>query len=70
MIDLTVTCGRLTNPAIRCVGIAVNTERLDEAAALEYLALTTAQYDLPAVDPIRTGVAPIVERIAAEFGKS
>lgn len=70
VIDLTVTCGRLTNPAIRCVGIAVNTERLDEAAAQEYLALTSAQHDLPAVDPIRTGVEPIVAYIAAEFGKS
>lgn len=68
VIDLTVTCGRLTNPEIRCVGIAVNTEKLDEAAAREFLALTESQFDLPAVDPIRTGVEPIVARVAAEFG--
>lgn len=68
VIDLTVACGRLTNPEIRCVGIAVNTEKLDDAAAKEFLARTEAQYDLPAVDPIRTGVGPIVDRVAAAFG--
>lgn len=69
VIDLTVTCGRLTNPEIRCVGIAVNTEHLDEAAAAKVLAETGAAHGLPAVDPIRTGVGPIVEKIAAEFGR-
>jgi uncharacterized NAD-dependent epimerase/dehydratase family protein len=68
VIDLNVTCGRLTNPEIRCVGIAVNTELLDEGAAQEVLARTSAQFDLPAIDPIRTGVGPIVDRIAREFG--
>lgn len=69
VIDLTVTCGRLTNPDIRCVGIAVNTEHLDDAAAAKVLAETSAAHGLPAVDPIRTGVGPIVEKIAADFGR-
>jgi len=69
VIDLTVTCGRLTNPEIRCVGIAVNTEHLDEAAAHKVLAETSAAHGLPAVDPIRTGVGPIVDKIAADFGR-
>jgi uncharacterized NAD-dependent epimerase/dehydratase family protein len=69
VIDLTVTCGKLTNPDIRCVGIAVNTEHLDDAAAAKVLAETSAAHGLPAVDPIRTGVGPIVEKIAAEFGR-
>ena len=69
VIELTVTCGRLTNPAIRCVGIAVNTAALEDSAAEAYLAETGAAHGLPAVDPIRTGVGPIVERIAAEFGR-
>jgi uncharacterized NAD-dependent epimerase/dehydratase family protein len=69
VIDLTVTCGKLTNPDIRCVGIAVNTEHLDDAAAQKVLAETSAAHGLPAVDPIRTGVGPIVEKIAAEFGR-
>ena len=33
VIDMTVACGRLTNPAIRCIGIAVNTQALDEHVA-------------------------------------
>jgi uncharacterized NAD-dependent epimerase/dehydratase family protein len=69
VIDLTVTCGKLTNPDIRCVGIAVNTEHLDDAAAAKVLAETSAAHGLPAVDPIRTGVGPIVEKIAADFGR-
>jgi uncharacterized NAD-dependent epimerase/dehydratase family protein len=36
VIDLTIACGQLTNPAIDCAGIAVNTQKLgeDEARAL------------------------------------
>ncbi|HUG61313.1 MAG TPA: N-acetyltransferase DgcN [Methylomirabilota bacterium] len=67
VIDLTVACGSLTNPTIRCVGIAVNTAALDEAAARTYLAETASAHDLPATDPVRFGVAEIVDRIAAEF---
>ena len=68
VIDLTIACGRLTNPAIRCVGIAVNTAALDDAAADALLAETAAEYALPAVDPIRTGVAPIVAEISRVYG--
>lgn len=70
VIDLTVACGKLTNPAIRCVGIAINTASLGDDEARDVLARTTAEYDLPAVDPIRTGVAPIVAKISSLFGSS
>jgi uncharacterized NAD-dependent epimerase/dehydratase family protein len=59
--------GRLTNPNIQCVGIAVNTEALDESAALKLLEDTAAKYDLPSVDPIRTGVAAIVDELVRRF---
>jgi uncharacterized NAD-dependent epimerase/dehydratase family protein len=68
VIDMTIACGRLTNPAIRCIGIAVNTQALDEAAALSVLKQTGRAHNLPATDPIRFGVEPIVERLIAEFG--
>jgi D-glutamate N-acetyltransferase len=68
VIDLTVTCGRLTNPAIRCVGIAVNTQALDDGAARALLEEAGHSHGLPATDPIRYGVEPIVDRIAADFG--
>lgn len=67
VIDLTVRCGQLTNPGIRCVGIAINTEALGEAEASAHLAEVEAAHGLPATDPLRFGVAPIVARIAREF---
>jgi uncharacterized NAD-dependent epimerase/dehydratase family protein len=67
VIDLTIACGRLTNPAIRPVGIAVNTEALNEAAAKAYLADLATEHGLPASDPIRFGVEALVDRIAADF---
>lgn len=67
VIDLTITCGQLTNPDIRCVGIAVNTQALDEATAVSTMAEIAKVHDLPTVDPIRTGVAPIVARLQQEF---
>jgi uncharacterized NAD-dependent epimerase/dehydratase family protein len=70
VIDLTIACGRLTNPAIACVGLSVNTQALSDAAAKACLADLAAEHDLPASDPIRYGVAPLVERIAERFPDS
>jgi uncharacterized NAD-dependent epimerase/dehydratase family protein len=70
VIHLTLACGRLTNPAIRCVGISINTEHLDEAEARAEIARAETQYGLPASDPVRFGLGPIVERMAAEFPAS
>jgi uncharacterized NAD-dependent epimerase/dehydratase family protein len=67
VIDLTVACGRLTNPAIRCVGIAVNTAALGEDEARSLLDATGTAHALPAVDPVRFGVGPVVDRLVAEF---
>jgi len=70
VIDLTLACGRLTNPAIRCVGIAINTQALDDETARAVLAAAAAGHGIPAVDPIRTGVGPIVDRIQQDFPRS
>jgi uncharacterized NAD-dependent epimerase/dehydratase family protein len=70
VIDLTIRCGRLTNPEIRPVGIAVNTQALGEAQAQAYLDSLTEDHRLPAVDPVRFGVGEIVDRIAHEFPDS
>jgi uncharacterized NAD-dependent epimerase/dehydratase family protein len=67
VIDMTVRLGRIVNPAVRCVGIAVNTEKLGEAQALTYLDRLAREHGLPAVDPIRFGVEPVVDRLVAEF---
>jgi uncharacterized NAD-dependent epimerase/dehydratase family protein len=68
VIDATVTLGRLTNPEIRPLGIAVNTAALGEDAATQYLQATADEYGLPAVDPIRTGVGPLIDRLQGLFG--
>ncbi|GGE43046.1 hypothetical protein GCM10007276_20370 [Agaricicola taiwanensis] len=70
VIDLTIQCGKLTNPAIRCIGIAINTSALDEAAAQAMLADVGEAHGLPACDPVRFGVEPIVDRLHKEFGTS
>ncbi|MGF1456197.1 MAG: N-acetyltransferase DgcN [Alphaproteobacteria bacterium] len=63
VIEQTQILGALTNPAIRCVGLAINTARLDDMAASTCLAAAEATYGLPACDPIRTGAGPIVDHI-------
>lgn len=70
VIDLTIACGTLTNPAIRCIGIALNTQALGEAEALHALAEVSAAHHLPAVDPVRFGVGAIVDRIMVEYPQS
>ncbi len=66
--DLALPIARIANPAVRVVGAAINTSALDEPAAAALLRETEAELGVPAVDPVRTGVGPIVDRIAAEFG--
>jgi uncharacterized NAD-dependent epimerase/dehydratase family protein len=56
-IDLNLQMGALTNPAIRCAGVSLNTAHLSEAAAAEILAETASALGLPAADPIRGGPA-------------
>lgn len=69
VIDLTIQCGQLTNPDIRCIGIAVNTSALAEEEAKAYLAeVSNAHGGLPATDPVRFGMENIVDRVASEFG--
>lgn len=68
VIDMTIQCGKLTNPGIRCVGIAVNTQALDDDEALALLAKLGERHGLPATDPIRYGMEAVVDKVSAEFG--
>ena len=68
VIERTILEGQLTNPAITCIGIAINTEHLSEPEALACLAETGKAHGLPCVDPIRTGVTPLVEELRHRFG--
>ena len=57
MIEQTVALGRITNPAIRCAGISLNTARLDATAAEQEIARTARRLGLPTADPVRGGAA-------------
>ncbi len=61
LIEQTVALGRLTNPAIRCAGISLNTAHLDDAARDAEIARIEAAMDLPVADPMRGG--PAFERL-------
>lgn len=67
VIERVVLEGRLTNPGIKCIGIAINTGALDEKRALQLLDRAAAEYNLPCTDPIRTGVAPIIDELVRRF---
>jgi uncharacterized NAD-dependent epimerase/dehydratase family protein len=62
-LEANLAAASLTNPTVVCVGIAVNTSRMATGDAAAYLAETGERLGLPAVDPVRDGVAPIVDRL-------
>jgi len=57
VIAQTIAVGRLTNSAIRCAGISLNTAGMDAGEAEEVIAGTAHRLGLPAADPIRGGDA-------------
>ena len=57
VIEQTVALGRVTNPAIRCVGVALNTSRLSAEAAQAEIDAVTQRLGLPAADVMRGGAA-------------
>lgn len=67
VIALTVQLGRRTNPAIRCVGISLNTHGMTQEAALAACADVSARVGLPAGDPMRdnSGFDRVVEACIA-----
>lgn len=57
VIEQTVMLGRLTNPAIRCAGVSLNTSTLGDVLAAAVIAETAERLGLPAADPLRGGDA-------------
>lgn len=62
-IDANIAAGRLTNPEVRCAAISMNTSALDASTADSLLKQTEDAFGLPCVDPVRGGVAAIVDRL-------
>ena len=63
-IETNLAAARLTNPAVRCIALAADTSRLEPDARDRWLAATEDAIGLPCVDPIATGVGPIVDALA------
>jgi uncharacterized NAD-dependent epimerase/dehydratase family protein len=63
-IERNVEAAQLTNPAVRCVGLSINTSGLDAGAARDYLRQTEDRLGLPCIDPVRSGVGAIVDKLA------
>lgn len=63
-METAVAHARLVNPAATCIGMAINTKALGESEAETYLAEMEQKHGLPAVDPVRTGVARLVDAMA------
>lgn len=60
---LNLEAAKLTNPAARFIGVAVNTSPLPEAERDSYLQQVSTQLGLPAVDPMITGVSALVDNL-------
>ena len=58
-----VEAGRLTNPGVRVIGISLNTAGLSPAERRRHLEDAAQQTGLPAVDPVATGVGPLVDAL-------
>lgn len=58
-----IEAAQLTNPAVKALGISVNTSALNDAAARDYLAKVEDELRLPAVDAFRDGVARLVDAL-------
>ena len=67
VIERTLDLGRLTNPAIRCVGVSLNSSKLQPALRVDILKRYADETGLPCVDPLIDGVQPIIDRLRQEF---
>lgn len=62
-IEANLEAARLVSRQVRCVGIAVNTKHLSAEDAQTCLHDIESAQGIACVDPIRTGVGPIVDRL-------
>lgn len=60
VMDLHLRHARRVNPAARFVGIALNTSKMTQADAATLLEATARRHGLPAVDPLRSDLTPVV----------
>jgi uncharacterized NAD-dependent epimerase/dehydratase family protein len=62
-IDRYLDAARLTNAEVRFAGVSLNTADLDASNRTRVMERAREQTGLPVVDPIATGVAPLVDAL-------
>lgn len=63
LIQTNLQLGKLTNCNIRLGGIALNTSSITEEQAFEVITRYENEFGVPVVDPVRTGVAKIIDSL-------
>ena len=63
VIEAGMWAAKNVNPNVEVVGVSINTKSLDDAAAEALMKATEDRLGLPCVDAVRTGVAPIVDKL-------
>lgn len=62
--DVALKLAQIVNQDCKVAAISINTQHMDEPAALSYLNEVESQMGIPAVDPFRQGAARLVEALA------
>ncbi|WP_448663357.1 N-acetyltransferase DgcN [Sphingomonas sp. CJ20] len=65
-LALNLHMARLTSPAVRAVGVCLNTSTLDAAAARALFDSIEDELNLPCTDPIAFGVDPILDELLCQ----
>ena len=61
--DLVLPIAKVANPNCKVVAISVNTQNMDQDAALDYLSGLELHMSLPATDPFRYGAGKLVDAL-------
>ncbi len=65
VIDLHISLARRTNPNVKCAAIALNTSKVSVEEGERICAYYEATYGLPAFDPMRSDLQPIVDAVVS-----
>lgn len=66
-IETNLGMARLTNPAVRCAGISINTLRLTAGERDAHLSSIQDRFGLPCFDPVATGARILAQHLARTF---